>query len=274
MKHITKQRLNDLLENKEALTFFVSGAAFTLAISTALPLSIALIPAAAIAAATYKAHKSFISNVIYKAENADHLDDNEKKIISDIFNNSVNTDNITKAFINVRRKKTLATFNYKSRTVKFFGYDESPIFDRMSISSKSTFIHEMTHAWQGDNYSEISSNLKNVFNSVTSYRYKLEEGKKFIEYGLEQQAMIMEDYYTNFLNTSVKIENYSRECINYNPELIKNIVEEQFPNTKAMREELEEKDKIIELSIEHAKENRIKYKGKQPRIHVKCQINN
>ena len=66
---------------------------------------------------------------------------------------------------------------------------------------KSLFIHEMCHVWQWQR------NIKNVKTAAViewawhggdydaAYYYKLEDFKDFKEFGLEQQAMIVEDYY-------------------------------------------------------------------------------
>lgn len=66
---------------------------------------------------------------------------------------------------------------------------------------KATFIHEMCHVWQ------YQRNIKNVKTSAIiewawhgtdyneAYYYKLEEYKDLKEFGLEQQAVIIEDYY-------------------------------------------------------------------------------
>lgn len=66
---------------------------------------------------------------------------------------------------------------------------------------KATFIHEMCHVWQWQR------NIKNVKTAAIiewawhggdyneAYYYKLEEYKDLKEFGLEQQAAIIEDYY-------------------------------------------------------------------------------
>lgn len=66
---------------------------------------------------------------------------------------------------------------------------------------KAFFIHESTHVWQYQNnilFVKTSAALElvtNFFNYDAAYYYKLEKGKTLIDYKIEQQAMIVEDYY-------------------------------------------------------------------------------
>ena len=65
---------------------------------------------------------------------------------------------------------------------------------------KAFFIHELTHVWQKQNgvlnpvVSEVANLLRHVFFYQESYKYRLEKGKDFLEYRMEQQAQIIEDY--------------------------------------------------------------------------------
>lgn len=72
---------------------------------------------------------------------------------------------------------------------------------------KAFFIHEMVHVYQYQLKildpigSAISSSIKNGFNYIKAYDYKLEPNKDLLDYDIEQQAQIIEDYYRiYFLN--------------------------------------------------------------------------
>jgi hypothetical protein len=64
-----------------------------------------------------------------------------------------------------------------------------------------TFIHEMTHVWQFQNkvlnplHSGAALMLKHKFNYGSCYAYKLDGGKDLLDYNMEQQASIVEDYF-------------------------------------------------------------------------------
>ncbi|GAA6166825.1 hypothetical protein [Sessilibacter corallicola] len=66
---------------------------------------------------------------------------------------------------------------------------------------KAFFIHEMVHVYQYQLKilnligSAIGSSLKNGFNYTQSYQYRLDANKDLLDYGIEQQAQIIEDYY-------------------------------------------------------------------------------
>jgi len=65
-------------------------------------------------------------------------------------------------------------------------------FSRASLSKQSWLIHELTHVWQ------LQQGLKVVRGAVMNrrYDYVLETGKSFFKYGIEQQARMVQDYFT------------------------------------------------------------------------------
>ena len=75
-------------------------------------------------------------------------------------------------------------------------------FSRPSLSGgeRAVFVHEMTHVWQ------YASGIDLVARAVAEYAkyrgayekaypYRLEVGRDLVDYGMEQQASILEDYY-------------------------------------------------------------------------------
>lgn len=64
-------------------------------------------------------------------------------------------------------------------------------FSILSVELQSWLIHELTHVWQ------IQQGIKVVRKALVDrrYRYILEEGKDFLQYGVEQQAQMVQDYF-------------------------------------------------------------------------------
>lgn len=66
---------------------------------------------------------------------------------------------------------------------------------------KSFFIHEMVHVWQyqlkilNPVTAAIGESIKYFFDYDKAYMYTLESGKDILDYNIEQQAAIIEDYY-------------------------------------------------------------------------------
>lgn len=65
-------------------------------------------------------------------------------------------------------------------------------FSRASLGKQSWLIHELTHVWQ------LQHGLKVVRGAVINrrYDYVLVTGKSFFKYGIEQQARMVQDYFT------------------------------------------------------------------------------
>lgn len=69
-------------------------------------------------------------------------------------------------------------------------------------SLQALFIHEMTHVWQFQNkvldpvvaFGRLL--LAHKFNYAAAYHYDIKQGCDFTAYGMEQQARIVEDYFT------------------------------------------------------------------------------
>jgi len=65
---------------------------------------------------------------------------------------------------------------------------------------KGFFIHEMAHVWQKHNkilnpiVSAIANSLRHAFHYNEAYKYRLKDNTDLLEYRMEQQAQIIEDY--------------------------------------------------------------------------------
>jgi len=70
-----------------------------------------------------------------------------------------------------------------------------------SPALKAFFIHEMAHVWQYQNnilrvkISAVLGQVRHLGKYNKMYKYTLEEGRNLFDYGIEQQAAIIEDYY-------------------------------------------------------------------------------
>jgi hypothetical protein len=64
-------------------------------------------------------------------------------------------------------------------------------FSTLSLAKQSWLIHELTHVWQ------IQQGLAVVRKAIfdRKYQYVLEQGKLFFQYGIEQQAQMVQDYF-------------------------------------------------------------------------------
>ena len=64
-------------------------------------------------------------------------------------------------------------------------------FSQCSLGKQSWLIHELTHVWQ------LQQGLKVVRGAIINrrYDYVLESGKSFFNYGIEQQARMVQDYF-------------------------------------------------------------------------------
>lgn len=64
-------------------------------------------------------------------------------------------------------------------------------FSTRSLNLRALLVHELTHVWQH----QTGINLILRRPPFARYRYRLQPGKPFTAYGLEQQASIVEDAY-------------------------------------------------------------------------------
>jgi len=70
----------------------------------------------------------------------------------------------------------------------------------VDLGSKAFFIHEMVHVWQKHNgvlnpkISAIANSIRHGFNYNEAYKYTLDAKKDLLDYRIEQQAQIIEDY--------------------------------------------------------------------------------
>jgi len=77
-------------------------------------------------------------------------------------------------------------------------YMGKAVYDADASLDWATFIHEMTHAWQGQNHWISSGYMRNSAVSQAiegNAAYDYEPGEMWGEYNVEQQAHLAEDWY-------------------------------------------------------------------------------
>jgi hypothetical protein len=73
-------------------------------------------------------------------------------------------------------------------------------FSKTGVHLRAVFVHEVMHIWQHTNGMDLIQ--QGVIELVKhgayekAYPYQLESGRDLVEYGMEQQASIVEDYFT------------------------------------------------------------------------------
>jgi hypothetical protein len=76
------------------------------------------------------------------------------------------------------------------------GIDYSSDYSREGVGLQGKFIHEMTHVWQFQTgRSTLSFGLAHIFHGQYKYIPVKNPARPFQNYGIEQQAMIMQDYF-------------------------------------------------------------------------------
>lgn len=77
-------------------------------------------------------------------------------------------------------------------------------YSTQGAALKGFFIHEMVHVWQyqlnilDPVAAAIWESITNFFDYSKAYHYKLDASKDILDYNIEQQAAIIEDYYRIF----------------------------------------------------------------------------
>lgn len=175
------------------------------------------------------------SRHLTKKENKDHkcievdtgreLTSGEKKLAGEMFGNEINYTKVRiydrKLFSKQGDTMAIAPNGNIYFAPKVYKKD----FSLASDISKHFFIHEMTHIWQYQNGQTVA--LRAIGEHILfeypskiglgdgAYTYKLDQRKNLLDYGIEQQAAIMADYWAKKnglfkrLENSIRATNYS-----------------------------------------------------------------
>ena len=68
-------------------------------------------------------------------------------------------------------------------------------YSQAEPASKAHFIHEMTHVLQNQHHVEVKWRAAQDWAAGLGYKYRLQPGKRFEDYGIEQQGDIVADYF-------------------------------------------------------------------------------
>jgi len=73
-------------------------------------------------------------------------------------------------------------------------------FSATDLSRQAVFVHEMTHVWQFQSGKDLLAEGATLFvaslgNYERAYAYDLEPSRDLLDYGMEQQASIVQDYF-------------------------------------------------------------------------------
>lgn len=112
----------------------------------------------------------------------------EIELVRSVFGNSLKLDDVT------LRTAWWVFKNYAvspNGNIYFNPSDWIVDFSVASMSKQSWLIHELTHVWQ------LQQGLKVVWGALINrrYDYVLKTGKPFFNYGIEQQARMVQDYF-------------------------------------------------------------------------------
>lgn len=123
-----------------------------------------------------------------KAHHHRYLTDHEKQMAHLVFADSLDMSDI-------QLKTTwwvLKGYAVSPNGNIYFHFDDwVDDFSQESLGKQAWLIHELTHIWQ------LQQGIKVVRRAIFDrrYEYLFKEGKSFFEYGVEQQARMVEDYY-------------------------------------------------------------------------------
>lgn len=127
------------------------------------------------------------------------LTDGEIKLARSIFVNSIDYSAVRVydrgyAFLNA-----IGNMSYRGNIYLPDGHNHD--FSIASLSCKRLFIHEGVHVWQHQNnilnlaIAAVREGVRHQFNYAKAYLFRLELGKDLLDYGFEQQAAIIEEYF-------------------------------------------------------------------------------
>jgi hypothetical protein len=127
------------------------------------------------------------------------LTDGEIKLAQSIFIDSIDYSAVRVydrgyAFLNV-----IGDMSYKGNVYLPDGHSHD--FSQAPLSRKRLFIHETVHVWQHQNnilnlaFAAVREGMRHRFKYAKAYLFHLEHGKDLLDYGFEQQAAIIEEYF-------------------------------------------------------------------------------
>lgn len=159
----------------------------------------------------------------------------ETEMVDNIFGPEVNTGKIKKHFkdkshITHLLPGKVGTVLPPHSHIDFFGAEvHAADYSKEGARLAGLFIHEATHVWQNQNRNWRLDKL----HKCRVYSYTLQPGNTFRDFGVEQQAEMIEDYYKTFLHKDGR--GRKGEALTANDSLLMKVVETRFPRAKETR---------------------------------------
>ena len=118
-----------------------------------------------------------------------HMTEAEKQLAFSVFGNALHMDDVEI----VAHRFVLRHYAISPNgNIYFNEKDWCEDFSKRPLNEQSWLIHELTHVWQ------IQQGIAVIRKAILDrrYNYVIEQGKHFLNYGVEQQAQMVQDYFT------------------------------------------------------------------------------
>ena len=145
---------------------------------------------------------------------------NEKRLAQSVFADSLNLDAVVihrRKFLFFQPKNSAMAPNGSIYFSEGAWLADFSLTDQMDI--RGFFIHELAHVWQqqlqlfNPVWAGIKELITHAFRYRKAYYYQLDASLDLLDYGIEQQACIIEDYYLLQIQGAITLSLY---CLNVN----------------------------------------------------------
>ncbi len=154
------------------------------------------------------------------------LTPSEKDFLNQFFDYAIDVDNVVQEMNPIECADRAAHVDSKYK-VTYFGNTHAADYTKTDGIKAGYFIHELTHIWQRHTAYRYTNEL--FVNEPDKYAYPINNKKfKFVNYAVEQQGAILEDYArVFFFDTSVRHD--------VDEEGLRILVESHFPHLSEFR---------------------------------------
>ncbi|MEZ0224678.1 MAG: hypothetical protein ACAH83_09005 [Alphaproteobacteria bacterium] len=174
----------------------------------------------------------------------------EEALLKGIFGDALNTTGLKQNFHPESFKDIVGSASSGAAAEYWGAEQKSPDFSKEKEANRfGTFMHENAHVWQFQTNWQYfprfeEDEVEDPKDPEKAYRYPLDTKFKFTDYGVEQQAAIIEDYARYYLHPGKTLwylpKVYGRgEQMQARLPLLRKVVEDQFPAAKTARETFE-----------------------------------
>jgi len=187
----------------------------------------------------------YTSDQDYPSAETVKLTDGEKELAKRIFGKQLHTSVIRKSFTpDIKRKGDITTYAqaFGMRHIKFYGSIPSQNFAATKNKDHlGTFVHELVHVWQAQHYPRFILQRRTLRPRDKGYVYDLKPGARFYDFGLEQQASLVQDYIRsafNARNGQTRFTPSHAHGTTQPIDILIDVVERQFPKARSLRQEI------------------------------------